>query len=105
MKWISIEKQMPPENTNIMLYYNKGKKSTYGGKLGGFVVQGYLFDEAKRLAKVEDGLDAQFWRDHGRGLTFFDYTERQIQSLMAKKSTNKVTHWAKMPTLPSINKL
>ena len=103
--WIKISDEMPPESLDlqnplyVMLLYEKRGKSSYRsrGKKGIFVTQGYLIDDAKRCASEINPVE--FWINNGYGLTFYDYTDRQIQSMTAKASKNNVIAWSYMPNL------
>lgn len=102
-KWISVEEQLPEFNEPILLKYIKGKQ-------GEVITQGYYQDEAKSIADRQlrssqasgkfstNGTETvEFWRNNGHGLTWFDYSGRQIQNLVAKGSKNKVTQWMEIP--------
>ena len=101
-KWISVEEQTPPFNEHVLIKYIKGKQ-------GEVVTQGYYQDEAQETADrclensqtrgkfSTNGTEtAEFWRNAGYGLTWFDYSGRQIQNLVAKGSKNKVLSWSKI---------
>lgn len=102
-KWISVEEQTPNFNVPILLKYIKGKQ-------GDVITQGYYQDKAKSIADRQlkssqesgkfstNGAETdEFWRKCGYGLTFFDYSGRQIQNLVAKGSENKVIGWMEIP--------
>lgn len=93
MEWIKVSDQMPPEDTDVLLCYKKGK-STWRGRTGVFITQGFLSYEPKRLSGGDKETE-KFWTERGYGFVFYDYTERLIQNLQSK-SANKVTHWAKL---------
>ena len=86
--WIDVETK-PELNKPILIHYLKGKQSC--------VTEGYLIDKAVQCAKETHPVE--FWRSVGYGLVFMDYADRQLESLTAKKSKNKVTHWA-----PKVNR-
>lgn len=94
MKWISVKDKLPTQRTNLLLIYRKGDREV--------ITQGYLIDTAKYsdLKINKEPNKEEFWRSLGYGLTFYDYANRQIQSLTAKKSKNEVTHWAELPEPP-----
>lgn len=55
-------------------------------------------DAVERGKFSENGVETvEFWRRNGCGLTWFDYSGRQIQYLGAKTSKNKVIQWMKIP--------
>lgn len=99
MNWVSVNDRLPKQGERVLLLYCKAKKSGHsGGSIGEFMTEGYLLDRAETLAN--ESLDRAFWVRNGYGFAFFDYTDRQIQSLTANKSTNQVTHWAELPQKP-----
>lgn len=77
----------PPLREEVLLKYKKGNKIV--------IVQGYLTDRAKDLARKSH--PESFWRSVGYGLTYYDYAERQLCSLTAKKSKNEVLGWTQLP--------
>lgn len=102
-KWINVEEQTPPFNEHVLIKYIKGKQ-------GEVITQGYYQDEAQTIADRQlessersgkfstNGTEkVEFWRNCGYGLTWFDYSGRQIQNLSAKNSKNKVIYWMKIP--------
>lgn len=102
-KWISVDEQLPGFNEPILLKYIKGKQ-------GEVVTQGYYQDEAQSIADRQlksaessgkfstNGTETtEFWRNCGYGLTWFDYSGRQIQNLVAKGSKNRVVAWMNIP--------
>lgn len=90
MDWINIEEKLPDLHENVLILYKK--KKVY------VMTEGFLADDAIDCATASHSVE--FWRSTGRGLTWYD-TQRQIQSLNAKTSKNKVTHWAILPDKPS----
>lgn len=94
-KWVKVMDEHPPLKNRVMLLYLKGCEPV--------MAEGYLTDVAIDCAgshKDDERLGVNFWRKTGRGLTFFDYADRQIQNLVAKNSKNNVTHWMPLPTPP-----
>lgn len=75
----------PPYKTPLLLKY------TRKGKPGECITEGYFLDKAKSLAT--DRHSEEFWRSHNYGDVFFDYADRQIQSLTAKGSKNIIQGW------------
>lgn len=101
-KWISVENS-PKFNKPILIKYIKGKQ-------GEVVTQGYYQDVAQETADRHleyaqrrgefstNGIETvEFWRKCGYGLTWIDYSGRQIQALNAKTSKNKVIAWMEIP--------
>jgi len=84
MNWKELP---PPYNKQVLLKYQKGKEIV--------ITQGYFENEPKRLARPNN--DEQFWIRCGYGDCYFDYSRRQIESLTAKKSKNKVLNWMELP--------
>jgi hypothetical protein len=86
--------EQPELRKRVLLKYKKGT-------LGPFLIEGYLTDVAHDLGKKDD-IDSgrhntEFWRGCGYGLCYFDFSDRQLQSLTAKKSKNQVLEWALLP--------
>lgn len=95
-KWSKIEDKLPEFNKPILIKYIKGKQ-------GEVITQGYYQDEAQEIADrcsellgEENIKIAESWRNNGYGLTWFDYSNRQIQALGAKTSKNKVIAWTEI---------
>ena len=89
--WINVEEQTPDFDVPVLIKYIKGKQ-------GEVITQGYYRDEAERMGThLNSKLDTEFWRRSGYGLTWFDYSGRQIQNLVAKGSKNKVVAWMNLP--------
>lgn len=101
-QWINIEEATPEYNKPVLLKYIKNNKEV--------ITQGYFQDEAFEIAERQrkaserdgkvsvNGIErAEFWRRNGRGETYFDYADRQIQYLGAKTSKNKVIAWQEIP--------
>lgn len=78
----------PDLNRQILLKYKKGNK-------GEVITQGYLTDDAENNAKTYNTVE--FWKGLGKGETYYDYADRQIQSLNAAKSKNTVVAWDELP--------
>lgn len=102
MQWIKVEDQKPEYHKQVLLKYIKGKREV--------IIQGYFCDYAQDIADMnlkaskergklsDNGIETvEFWRNAGRGETYFDYAERQIQALNAKTSKNKVIAWMEIP--------
>jgi hypothetical protein len=90
-KWVNVEEQTPDFNIPVLIKYIKGKQ-------GEVITQGYYRDEAERMGTYPNSnTDTEFWRNCGYGLTWFDYSGRQIQNLVAKGSKNKVIQWMPIP--------
>lgn len=80
----------PELEKEILIEYMKGKD-------GPFLTQGFLRDDAKMLGESDKGhkiRTTEWWRNQGYGLVYYDYAERKLQSLTAKKSKNRVVAWA-----------
>jgi len=82
--------KLPEFNKQVSVKYIKGKQ-------GEVITQGYYQDYAQETANSclehaqstgkfsENGIEkVKFWKDCGYGLTWFDYSGRQIQALNAK---------------------
>lgn len=89
IEWLPVNIYMPNTHIDVLIHYYKGGKS--------IITQGYLANDAVDLAS--ESHPESFWKKIGKGFTWYD-TQRQIQSLNAKKSKNKVTHWAILPEQP-----
>lgn len=76
---------LPEKERTVLIQYIKGysPNRTRGAEKGTYVTQGFLRDEAEYTAS--ENCPEEFWRERGYGLTWFDYSERQIESLTAKK--------------------
>ena len=101
--WIDVAEKTPPFNEHVLIKYVKGKQ-------GEVITQGYYQDVAQTIADgclksaqrsstfSENGIETvEFWRRAGYGLTWFDYSGRQIYNLVAKGSKNKVIQWMEIP--------
>ncbi len=101
-KWISVEDKTPEYNKQVLVKYLKGKEEV--------ITQGYFQDVAQETADIcyksavergkfsENGIETvEYWRKCGYGLTWFDYAGRQIQSLVAKTSKNRVITFMDLP--------
>jgi hypothetical protein len=101
-KWISVEDKTPEYNKQVLVKDLKGKEEV--------ITQGYFQDVAQETADIchksavergkfsENGIETvEYWRNCGYGLTWFDYAGRQIQSLVAKTSKNKVITFMDLP--------
>jgi len=101
-KWISVEDKTPEYNKQVLVKYLKGKEE--------IITQGYFQDVAQETADMcyksavergkfsENGIETvEYWRKCGYGLTWFDYAGRQIQSLVAKTSKNRVITFMDLP--------
>ena len=90
LHWVSTDDKILILKEKVLVcYLHNGKQ---------ILTEGYITDRAKDLSTSEH--PEEFWRSCGRGLTWFDALHRQIQSLTAKKSKNKVTHWMPMICKP-----
>lgn len=83
-KFISVETQLPPLNESVLLCYQKGKTAHGNGEVGIFYTQGYLQDHGHEF-------------NYRKGLVYYDYTNRLLQSLEAKTSKNRVISWKCLP--------
>jgi CRISPR/Cas system CSM-associated protein Csm4 (group 5 of RAMP superfamily) len=83
--WIEAKDQLPKNKERVLLLV-KRKDKTY-------ITEGYIEDVAERLAKAGH-LTKEQWEKHGKGLTWFDYAGRQIQSYKSKNSSSSVLKWA-----------
>ena len=83
--WTEAARELPEQNKRLLLTV-QGKKKQY-------ITEGYIEDVAERLAKAGH-LTKEQWEKHGKGLTWFDYAGRQIQSYKSKNSSSSVLKWA-----------
>jgi len=83
-QWIPVEKLLPTLNTDVLILYNHKPKTSWRGKSGTFMTQGKLATSWGSTTKLE-------WED---------YLGRAIESLSAKASNNKVTHWQPLLVKP-----
>lgn len=91
MNWIDTKERLPEKKKRVLLYYKKNKEY--------IMTEGYITDEAEDTASEDNPVE--FWRSHGYGLTWYD-SQRQIQSLLAKSSKNKVLFWTELPDAPKL---
>ena len=97
-KWISVKDELPKFHDKVLIRYLKNKVPV--------ITEGYYCDHAQDTAdscRVYNGETVngthtkEFWTRAGYGYIWFDYSDRQIQNSLAKKSKNEVTHWQPLP--------
>lgn len=93
IKWISVADQIPPLEKDVLLWFRKGSKSNYRGRIGWFVTQGFLRDDLARQTWMTQERIKEL--GFGKELVWYDYAGRQIQNTRSA-SKNKVTHWAEL---------
>lgn len=104
-KWISVEKQLPKLNQQVMIRFIKSNKTEV-------ITQGCMRNVAKETAdKMKEGFDKndceitkekfkyaiteEYWVERGYGLAWYNYSNIKIQNL-TKKSNNTVIEWSEI---------